>query len=266
MATKSEVLKKLVTKKATRMVPLDENVLKTDRYQRGTKEKHKLIIAEFCEEALGIPLIAQREDSTLWIVDGFQRITALRKMGWKHVKAEVFASQGPEHEAVVFKLVNMNRTKLDPREEFNALLIGQDETAWAIKECAEKCGYKICLSKTPKSDPAEAALKLTCCAAMMSIVKKHGIDSLEFSLTTVKLAWPGDRHSSAGNMLKGVSLWYYQQGKLVDTEKLIPRLQTVKAYQVLYSASMSTLSCEKSYAVAAEIDKLYQKRLRGNRT
>src|SRR5688572_29909905 len=125
-------LKKLVTKSALRTVDLD--LLAVDSaYQRDVRHGHKKIIADFNDQALGIPLIGEREDSTLWIVDGLQRITALKALGKTKARVEVFASKGIEHEAEVFKLVNLNRTKLKPVEEFKALLAAHDKESWDIK-------------------------------------------------------------------------------------------------------------------------------------
>src|SRR5262249_39485041 len=106
--TKAEARERLGVKAAVREGPLE--MLKSDpTYQRDVKRGHKKIVADFNETALGVPLVGEREKGTLWIVDGLQRITALRKLNWTHVKAEVFASKGPEHEAEIYRIINGNR-------------------------------------------------------------------------------------------------------------------------------------------------------------
>jgi hypothetical protein len=75
----------LVVKSALRVVKLSD--LSVDQsYQREVKSGHKSIVSDFNEEALGVPLVGQRSDGSLWIVDGLQRVTALKKLGRDYCK------------------------------------------------------------------------------------------------------------------------------------------------------------------------------------
>lgn len=258
--------KRTVVKAALKVVDLAG--LQVDpSYQRDVKAKHKSIVAEFNEEALGIPLVGERGDGSRWIVDGLQRITALRKMGRKSVRAEVFASDGPEHEAAIFKLVNLNRTKLSPGEEFRALLAGQDKLAWAIKEAVEAEGYRIVLGRRGQKlggDNTYAAKELTCINTLVAVAKRSGTAPIRFALVAIRESWPGDRLGPYNMMIDGLSIFYSRHQGVVDMDRLIPRLRTVTPHKLIYAAQQVSLGGSgRSNAIADLIEKTYRKRLSG---
>jgi hypothetical protein len=256
------VTKLRVVKAALRVI--DVTLPKADpSYQREVKNRHKRIAGDFREEALGIPLVAERADGSLWIVDGLQRITALRRIGRKQVRAEVFSSNGPEHEAEIFKLVNMERTRLTPVEEFRALLTAHDDAAWKIKEAVERQGYKIMLGKGGTGDASE--FYLTCVKTMQKVFKAGGTAPIEFALRMVKESWPGDRLGTYNQVIEGMSLFFIRMKGAVDEDRLLPRLRTVTPQKIIYAAQQSTISNNNATAVADQVEKVYRKRLGSQR-
>lgn len=256
--------KRTVVKSALKIVPV-ANLQVDPSYQRDVKAKHKRIVADFNEEALGIPLVGEREDGGLWIVDGLQRITALKKLGRKDVRAEVFASRGPEHEAEVFKLVNLNRTKLTSAEQFRAMLTCHDELSWKIKEAVESCGYKIVLGKTGSKGgnaDEQASFQLTCISTLVTMADRHGVDPIKFALNCIKESWPNDRMGTNNGIVSGLGCFYRRNDGVVDLERLIPRLQTATPHKIIYAANQATLSNNRVDAIADVLEKLYRKRLK----
>jgi hypothetical protein len=256
-----EARRKLVVKSALREVKL-EDVQTDPSYQRDVKKKHEQIVANFNPTALGIPVVGEREDGTLWWVDGLQRGTALLKLGKKTVRAEVFRSDGPEHEAKVFKLINLNRTKLNSREEFRSLLAGQDELAWKIKNAVEKLGYKIVLGRGTSATRETQATYLQGVNTMYKGAGKYGVAALEFALSTIKEAWPGDVIGSTHLIIGGLMMFWKAKDGVVDNARLIPRLQTVTPHQIIYTAGLTVSGNNKQGAVVHVIEKLYKKVLR----
>jgi hypothetical protein len=252
--TKNSDLKKLVTKAAIRRVPIDALAVDPS-YQREVRPGHSKIVANFDETAFGVPLIGEREDCTLWIVDGLQRITAIKKLGHDVVRCEVFASKGPEHEAEVFKLVNLNRTRLRPFEEFKALLTSHDKAAWEIKKAVEDCGMRISGSFRDKD--------LSCISTLRYMHKHYGSGSISFALNTVKEAWPGDLLSLRGEMLQGLGMFYAKYDGLVEKERLLPRLRTTTAQKILFRSRQLSTSNGFAGEICASIDMLYKKRVIG---
>ena len=255
----NETKRKLVSKSALRVINLD-TISFDPSYQREVKSKHKRIVTSFNPDALGIILVAEREDGSLWCVDGRQRITALLKMGRKTVRAELFKSDGPEHEAMVFKLVNMNRMPLNPQEEFKALLTAGDKLAWQIKETVEKCGYKITLSSRGRPRDERGNNEVNAINCLMRNCRKYGTEPLKFCLETIKAAWPDDRIANTNGMLAGLMLLHVRFKGIVDNERLLQRLRAVTPHKILYQASQEVLSKNQWAAIADVLERLYKKR------
>lgn len=253
----SKQAEKLVVKARLCVVKLDDIQVDAS-YQRDVKAKHKRIVDDFREEALGIPLVGERTDGSLYIVDGFQRITALRKLGKCEVRAEVFASRGSEHEAEVFKLVNINRTKLTPAEEFRALLTSHDPVAWEIKEAVEASGLKLNLKGG--GDKTGVA----CVTTLRQCHKLYGVDAIRFALSTANAAWPDDRLGLYNQMVGGLAYFFNSHDGFVDLERLLPRLRTVTPHKVMYVAKQQAIgggSNSSITAVGASLERIYRKRL-----
>jgi hypothetical protein len=252
-------IEQLAVKAALRIVPLDQ--LQTDpSYQRDVGDKHRLIIADYDPEALGIPLVGQRGDGSLWIVDGLQRVTALRKMGrHKHLRAEVFPSRGPDHEAHVFRLVNANRAKLSSGALFRARLTEGDVAAWEIQETVTKAGFRLALGKSGKA--TTAARELTCVNALIAIHHRHGVAAIAVALDIVNRAWgdSSDRNAVNSFIITGLADFCATQDFVVDVDRLVPRLQTSTPAKILYSAGLGNWA--KAEGVCNEIARLYRKRL-----
>lgn len=249
----AKVSERTVVKAALRVLNVAD--LKVDSsYQREIKPGHRRIMSEFNEEAFGIPLVGEREDGSLWIVDGLQRITAIGKMGRRQVRAETFASNGPEHEAAVFKLVNMNRTKLKPLEEYKALLTAHDDLAWQVENVVNACGFKVSDGKTrmPKY--------VSCVKVLMRSVRDYGPDCIKFTLTTIAECWPDDSLGTNNNLIGGlVSFWKRNEG-LVDIEKMTPRFRASSPLKILQAARQINLSNDANGAVADMLEKLMRRR------
>lgn len=256
----NEMKRKLVSKSALRVVDLDR-IGFDPSYQREVKGKHKRIVTSFNPDALGIILVGEREDGSLWCVDGRQRITALGKMSRKTVRAEVFKSDGPEHEAQVFKLVNMNRMALTAQEQFKALLTGGDELAWKINETVQKCGFRIRTSSYGRNSKSNGYYDVTAIKMLLHYGKLSGMEPITFALETIKAAWPEDRIANSHGILSGLIILHTRKKGVVDNERLLPRLRSVTPHKILYQAGQEVLSNNQSSAVADVLERLYAKRM-----
>lgn len=258
--TVSAAVRLMVTKTALRIIRLDA-IQADPSYQRDIQAKHKKIVAEFNEDALGVPLVGERSDGTLWIVDGLQRITALRKLNWVKVRCDVFASAGPEHEAEVFKLVNCNRTKLRPGDIFKALLTGHDPVAWEIKEAVEAEGFKVVTSRGVPGSSSMEDRDLTCVNTLQKMYRDgHGVAGIRFALRTVKACWPGDLKGISSGILAGLAQFYFNMEDDVDEDRCTARLQTTTPQKILYTAGQLSLARNRAGSVAVIIEKLYRSR------
>lgn len=252
----------LVKKNALREVPLDK--IQTDHsYQRALNPVAvRKIEKDYNPVALGVPLVGERTDGTLWIVDGQQRVGALRKMGrHKHLRCEVFASNGPEHEAEVFRLVNKNRTAIKPIDLFCAMLVAGDESCLEIKRITEDHGFKI-PKRAIEGEGTTAALSdgstFWCVAALGKVYRQSGGAGLKFIFSTLKQVWPDDPDRCRDTMVLGLHKFWLDHEQVVDMERLLARLEKTTPQKILYSANMGV--GDRATNVAAVFAQLYRKR------
>ncbi len=250
----------MVVKKALRVVKL-ESLQVDPSYQRGVKPKHKKIISDFNESALGVLLVGEREDSSLWLVDGLQRKTALEKMKWTETRCEVFASEGPEHEAEIFRLVNLGRTNLTTRESFRSMLTEGHPLAWLIKEAVESCGGKLHLDGgRPADSKGATARAVTCLSTLVRHAAVNGAEPIKFAITTAYECWPDDRMGINNRMIGGLCCWWKQKDGVIDLERLYPRLKSITPHKIMYAAAMTSLSGNTDFSNAEQIEKVYRLR------
>lgn len=264
MTKRDNEIERLVKERKLRVVLL--STIHTDpSYQRDVKAKHRKIIAEFDEDSLGVPLIGERSDGSLWIVDGLQRITAVRKLGWTEIRADVFRSDGPVHEAQVFKRVNLDRTAIKPMEQFKARLVAQDEAALNIVTAVEEEGFKVSKQGVHKNWDDEASRK--CVGAVNTLVQiytKYGTDHIRFALRVAATCWPGDRLAVNSQTLMALAIFYEAVEQAPDWDRLIPRFRSVSVQRILYAANQACLSggSGNDFACADQLMRLYRKRMR----
>jgi hypothetical protein len=269
--------KQLVKENALRVIDIEP--LKIDpSYQRELKPSHQKIADNYVKEAIGIPLVGEREDGSLWIVDGQQRVAGLRKMGRGKVRVEVFRSDGPEHEAKVFRLVNKERVRLSSGELFHAALAEGDQLAWQIKDCVEACGFTLKLGSgaaftartrvpgisagSKHGEPSLAAREVTCVSMLIEVTKKFGLLSLRFALDTIAKAWDNDPQATYNVIVYGLAAMHAKYKGGIDVDRLVRNLQTTTCGKIVYTSGLGTE--DRKTAVLAVFERLYRKRVAPN--
>ena len=249
--------KMLTSDSALRVVKIAD--LQVDpSYQREIRGKHRKIVSNFDKNALGIILVGQREDGSLWVVDGLQRKTALEKLGKETVRAEVFVSKGPEHEAEVFRLVNQNRTALSSPELFRAKLAAGDKTAWEIKKLVESLGLIIGYVRKRNGRPGDWKV-ISAINTLERVEQRYGLGVLELTLETVKASWPEDLHAFASDIIFGVGVWISRHDGVIDTDSTVPKFRTATPAKILYSSGLGV--GDRPNNVADVLEKLSRKRM-----
>ena len=201
-------LNNLIVERAFRVVPL--NAVQTDwSYQRPLKKTYKNIVKKFNQDAFGIPVIAQRKDKTLWVIDGQQRLAAARDLGWTEVRAEVVSSDGPVHEAEIFNIINMNRRKLNNFEQYKALLVSGDHAANLAKQTCEKYGFEIIEgARSRRISPEVAFTRIVCVKTILDSVSENGVEPLSFALDMLNKCWKPDPVAVNSVIITGLMEFY----------------------------------------------------------
>lgn len=174
-------------------------------YQREVSAlRAKRIAQAFNPFCLQVLLVGRRKDDSLWIVDGQTRRQALMMLGIQKAWAMLFDSSGPEEEANIFRIINLERKAITPLERFHACIAAKDPTSLAIQEELDICGAR--LSKGSNNWTCAGVISLKCVAVVQDLyqwkVLKRTLDCIRESFENRE-----DRFRNAatqGDFLKAV--------------------------------------------------------------
>lgn len=238
-----------------------------EQYQREVIDAHVSKIEEgFVDEAFGLPTVGVRDDGSKWVVDGMQRLSALRDMAYTHVECEWFESTGEAHEALVFLLKN-NYKRMKSHELFKARLAAGEEETVAIYQAIREAGLGVRgIEVRPKPKHVFQAV-----SSAKAAFKIGGAALVTRALLVMKSAW-GDQHDDAfkGDLMNGLALCMHHVPEVRDEvllramAKIRPNnmYAHVEADQRLRIASGGS----RARAIADTFHKLHDKALRGGRT
>jgi hypothetical protein len=115
-------------------------------YQREVvSERNTLGIAkDFSWVAFNSLVVMERKNGQMYVVDGFQRLSAVRRRGdIFSVPCRVFHSEGQEHEARAFYALNVNRRPVNSYAKFRAAVAGGEHPHVGISEWLATQGLKV---------------------------------------------------------------------------------------------------------------------------
>lgn len=175
------------------------------------------------QDAFGSLTVGERSDKSLWVVDGMQRLTAARKIGIAMVPCDVFQSEGPQHEARIFRLKNRKRTNVSAMALFKAQLTEGDPQSVEIASVVKKAGLKLRLDMSNSGGhgwPYVKAIK-----ALERSFHRVGGSGLSKAFTIICEAWPGEDGAIQGDMIEGMC-WFIKKHPEFDERRLVAKLRT----------------------------------------
>ena len=246
--------------KATKSIELDLSKVNYDfTYQRPPMNHQQNIAATFNTAAVGCLLIGKRKDSSLWCIDGQQRIGAMLSLGIKRWVCEVVESTGAEFEAALYTIINggTGTTKgLRQRDIFKAKVAAKDPVAQAVKATAESVGLRVPITG------GHGWPDLGCHERLMRLAgRKSGILNLKTTLEVVVAAWPEDSRGLERVMLHAIQL-AIEYG--AEKKRLISRLQGITPLMIVQKA-MSLGNRNSVHYHFHEIARRYNSNLKKNR-
>ena len=238
----------------------------SDAYQRTiVPATVKSITKNLDQDAFGSLTVGQRADGSYWVVDGMQRLTAARNLGIAMVPCDVFESDGPEHEARVFRLKNKARTNVSACALFRAQLVEGDPQTVEIADAVKKTGLSLRFDNGAHGWPFVKAV-----VSLERAYRKVGKDGLASVLSIICEAWFGESEALRGDIISGLA---YFVGKTPDFDKqrLVKKLGE-KPLSAIIRAAEATFklhrdraaggACERSHAMCMAIEGVYFKGLR----
>jgi hypothetical protein len=129
-----------------RLCMIDKNrLLIDDNYQReAAHKKVSEITSDWSWIACGALIVAEREDGTLWVIDGQHRLlSAKRRSDITELPCVVFISTGIQTEARGFLDANAKRKPVSAMQKQRALVAIGDEVAIYVSQFVSSCGLII---------------------------------------------------------------------------------------------------------------------------
>lgn len=227
-------------------------------YQRVPRSGVKGIVKNYNPRAVGIVSVAKRLDGSYWLMDGLQRVTALKQLGVETVRADVIPCDTVQEEAELFGLLN-KRVSLTAIELFNAHIIGKRGDALAVKKIAESHGFTVPTRRVSgqRTDERQAR-ELACVGALLRAHRRIGTDGLTAILGALARLWVGDPLRTHHDIIGGLWVWYSRHKDDADIERLVDRLSKTAPQRLLYTASQGIGG--RSENVADTIERLYNSR------
>lgn len=197
---------------------------------------------EFDPDLLGVMLISQRPDGSLWVLDGQHRLTALVEMerGSALVPAMIYHHLDLQTEAKVFAQTNKNRLYLSPNYAFRARLLAGDKIATTINEIVQGRGFHINYWKSlPGQSPGMARPEgmLTCVGEIESVYTDfHDTQMLTTTLGVIADAWGTEVIGLTAAILRGVAIFLHNFSRTMDRERLITIMARTSPTRLLNDA------------------------------
>lgn len=208
-----------------------------ERYQRGEAKSHvKRIVRDFRPVLVGAILVAEREDGSLAVVDGQQRVAALRKMDIETVLALVHRSESMEGEAKYFVDFNTGRKNMRPFEIFYSDLASGDEEAHKTKEIAEEYGFYI--SDTGRGQSSNGLVPIRAVTALRTVCRgrvrglRSGESALHRTMEVLSL-WRTHPAGRDGDLIAGLGIFFIAApDDQLDLSQLHDRLERVGPFEI----------------------------------
>ena len=194
------------------------------RVQRAVRPRWVAHLAsKFNAAAVGTPLLSQREDGTLVVLDGQHRVMAMKSLGLGHrqINAEIATGLSLADEAAVFRERNDFKR---PRaiDDFEKGLVAEDPECVEIAEIAQRHGWTI--GEQHQDTMVKAVDALRAIYRGKAHGDAHGRDVLDRTLATVTAAWGKDADAVNGQVLRGVALLFQSYNGEVDAAALARKL------------------------------------------
>ncbi len=201
-------------------------------YQRSIRgPKLDKMIRDYEEGRLTIPVLSEREDGSLWALDGQHRIEMLKALGVQVVMADIRHGLTLGDEARLFYQLNDDQTAVDRFDKFNARVSAGEPKAVAILKAVHGWGYRMDRGGT--GDRGIAA------AAALEYVYDLGPAVLNETLETLSVAFRADSKALDAQFIAGLGTFLhswrddpkFSRDRMLDTFTAHAAIEIIKAWR-----------------------------------
>ena len=254
----------LFVKREEKLTPPDYKTLNVEElklapYQRGVyPSKVRKYALNFDYDIFGVPLVSLR-NGVYWIVDGQNRVEALKQRGIKNVLCQVLHGLSYEEEAEKFVKLNTERTALSSNQKFHARVESGEESASKIAKIIEKNRLTYGKNSNKRDDNQIGAI-----SCVERIMNNKGEKHLDRVLRTIKRSWCGCADSLSRDIIAGIST-FFDENKRVNEDILVSALerttpQGVRLTATVFAATNNMIVKSGSYSKEPHIAKVIRDR------
>lgn len=248
---------------ATELLDVGELIIDPS-YQRPMLHGHIESIAKaFDPKALGFLAVSLRSGeggrSYYAVLDGQQRLAALRMIGEKQAPCHVYCDLTVEEEAELFQTLNNSRqpTKSDL---FRAKLAAGNKTAIAIKDAVEACSWQLDLDEDNGRAQSEnwCAWTVNSVTALQQLHSVGGVELIIQTLTALNV-WRGQRMAGSADIIKGMGFVWRSAGRDINPDTLREAMakkspsSVIGDAQTLYRFGNDIMDAKPRYKRIAEV-------------
>ncbi|MFC5809603.1 DUF6551 family protein [Streptomyces heilongjiangensis] len=180
--------------------------------QRTLNERRAQAIADnIVPAAIGSIIVSQREDGSLYIVDGQHRWRACALCGMRTIRAEIHFGLTQAQEAMLFLIRNRESHKPRPIDEYHVGITGGVPLFVDTDRVLEK--HSLSLGST-------SANTIGAIAGVLNITDRYGAAILDRTLSVAEAAWGRSPDTWDGGLLGGIGMFLGRWGDLVDDKEL----------------------------------------------
>ena len=208
-------------------------------YQRPVEQKNvDKLIRDWNSREL-YPVIVSFRDGKFNVVDGQNRIAAMRQMaggGDVIVPCMIYTGMTYEQEAELYAKLDKGKRPLTPRQHTKALVeSGSDARIMEIKCLVEDVGFVWALGE-PTGEPFEIA-------PIRALINAHqllGGEAFARMLSLMAGAWQGTPNSLRASMLSGMALFIKTYEVELNDRAFIRRMSIVSPEEIIHLGRIET--------------------------
>lgn len=217
-----------------RMVAVSDLIVDED-YQREAITAHVAGIAKnFDDEAFGVIHVGERDDGTLRVLDGFQRLNAAMERGITHVPCLVTKSRGQQHEAELFGRDNKRRG-LNTHQLFKADVCAGKADAVAVYQAITAAGLNVRGMKANGRRQSIGGVKQCQTAYRRMGGGEAGAAHVTEVLKILRATWGENHHDTAFHcaVIGGLAFFLRRFGDQVDRKRIRGRMERMSPNQLM---------------------------------
>ena len=208
-------------------------------YQRPVEQKNVDKLVRNWNSRELYPVIVSFRDGKFNVVDGQNRIAAMRQMaggGDVIVPCMIYTGMTYEQEAELYAKLDKGKRPLTPRQHTKALVeSGSDARIMEIKCLVEDVGFVWALGE-PTGEPFEIAP----IRALINAYQLLGGDAFSRMLSLMAGTWQGTPNSLRASMLSGMALFVKTYGTELSDRAFIRRMSIVSPEEIIRLGRIET--------------------------